>query len=407
MDQAQAVKHSIELAPSEEERCRSYARAKLAANAAEFFLLVGTLGYLTFSGLAQKFLAATHVPGLPNWLGDLSYLLLIGFVTRLVLFPAHLANEHWLERRYGLTGQKLHVWLWEWLCRSAVFGVATICMLLPVVETLPWWKYLIVPWCVAFVLLRGWFYEYVYYPLLNCFYPVTFLRHETFSLPGVGKKTLPVYQVKVSHRTRRVNASIRLRGERTAIYVTDTLIDEFTDGEERVVMAHEFGHLYDHLHLEARTRAGVAQAHRKLAWGSVQLLAGVSSFLALHVIAPNLGLRGVQDLAGFPLLAAATIVLANVLNPLLCAEARRDERDADEYALAVTGDVHSYLSVMRKLRRLNLEESHGHGLTHVLFDTHPSYAERVLLAFHYRRRHRKRKVRPWRGWRHIQRHGRR
>lgn len=407
MEHGNAVRQSIELAPAEEEQCRSYNRAKVNLGVAEFVVLIATLVVLTFSGAAEALVAATHRATYPVWAGDLTYLLAVGLVTRLILLPFHYLNEHWLEVRYGLSSQSARAWLWEWFCRSTVFGVATLCVLFPVVETLPWWKWLILPWCVLFVLLRGWFFEYVYYPLLACFYPVSFLRYETFSMPGVGKRTLPVYEIKVSHRTRRANASIRLRGERTAIYVTDTLIDEFTDGEERVVMAHEFGHLYDHLHLEARTRAGVAQAHRKLAWGSVQVLAAVASFLALHVGAPAIGLTGVQDLAGFPLLAATTLTLATILTPLLCAEARRDERDADEYALAVTGDVGSYVSVMRKLRRMNLEESDARGIGYLLFGTHPSYNERVLLALQYRRRLRRRKVRPWRGWRHIQRHGRR
>lgn len=407
MQHGKALQHSIELSAADEERCRRYNRAKVNLGVAEFVILIGTLVFLTFSGAAEALVRATHHTPLPNWTGDLGYLLAVGLVARLVMLPLHFLNEHWLEVQYGLSSQSAAAWFWEWLCRSTVFGVATVCVLFPVIETLPWWKWLILPWCVLFVLLRGWFFEYVYYPLLACFYPVSFLRYETFSMPGVGKRTLPVYEIKVSHRTRRANASIRLRGERTAIYVTDTLIDEFTDGEERVVMAHEFGHLYDHLHLEARTRAGVAQAHRKLAWGSVQVLAAVASFLVLHVGAPAMGLRGVQDLAGLPLLAATTLALATVLTPLLCAEARRDERDADEYALAVTGDVGNYVSVMRKLRQLNLEESDAQGIGHFLFGTHPSYNERVMLALQYRRRHRRRKVRPWRGWRHIQRHGRR
>ena len=173
-------------------------------------------------------------------------------------------------------------------------------------------------------------------------------------------------------------------------------------------MAHEFGHLYDHLHLETRTRAGVTQAQRKLALGSGQLLAGVVSLCSVQLFAPWLGFQGAHDLAAVPLLAALTLVLARVFDPFLCAEARKDEQDADQYALAITGDVPNYVSVMRKLRRMNLEESTAHPLSHLLLDTHPSYTERVNLARSYRRRHQQRKGGyRWRGWRSIQRHGRR
>jgi STE24 endopeptidase len=396
----------IELSPAEEALCARYCRTRLLLSLAEIGVLLVLLAGLTLTRTSTSLLALCAVG--PGWENHLLYLLLLGCLARTAQFPFQLLGEFWLDRRAGLSHQSLGSWLWEWFCRSVLFAAATVVVLFPVVETLRWWPILALPWCVLFMFGRNLFYDYLYYPLLSLFYPVRFLRYETFPVPGVDRVTLPVYQVQVSHKTRRANAAIRLRGKKTAIYVTDTLIDEFTDGEERVVMAHEFGHLYDHLHLEERTRAGVAQAHRKLMLGSAQLLAGAVSLLALHLTAPLLGLNGVQDLAGFPLLAALTLVLAHLFAPFLCAEARRDERDADEYALAVTGDVENYVSVMRKLRHLNLEESCPSPISRFLFDTHPSYSERVHLAHHYRRRYsRRKKSQHWRGWRGIQRHGRR
>lgn len=399
---------SIRLSESEEEQCREYGRSRFQLAVAEFLLLLAVLAGLSFTGAAAGLLAWTRPAGIPDWLGHLAYLVGLGVIVRLTLLPIQFLSESWLDRRYGISRQCIADWFYEWLCRTVVLGLATIAVLFPVVETLQWWLYFVPVWCIAFLLLRPLFFEYVYYPFLACFYPVHFLRHECFLLPGIGKVTLPVYQVTVSHKTRRANAAIRMRGKKTAIYVSDTLIDEFTDGEERVVMAHEFGHLYDQLHLEERTRAGVAQASRKLGYGSIQLLAAFISVLLMHFLGPVLGFQGEHDLSAFPLLAGMTLLLTHLVSPLLYAEARRDERDADEYALAVTGDVANYVSVMRKLRWMNLEESCAHPLSRFLFDTHPSYDERVHLAMQYRRRfQRRRKSRAWRGWRNIQRHGRR
>ena len=399
--------------PEEEERhCREYGRYKLALSIAEMAVLLGTLLLLTFSGASAVLLRLAEAGHPARWFGHTLFLIQVGLITRLALLPVQFANEHWVDRRFSISVQSAQDWLWEWFCRSAVFGMVTVFFLVPVVESLRWSPLLIVPWCFAFPVCRNLFHEYVYQPLYALFYPVRFLRYETFSLPGVDRTTLPVYQVQVSHKTRRANASIRLRGKRTAIYVTDTLIDEFTDGEERVVMAHEFGHLYDHLHLEERTRAGVAQAHRKLVLGSAQLLAGVLSFGLLYVLGPLFGWKSPTDLVTFPLLAALTLGLSQLISPFLCREARRDERDADEYALAITGDVENYLSVMRKLRRINLEEIYASPLSRIFFDTHPSYQERVHLALHYRRRHAP-KRRHQRGgqhcrqWKNIRHHDRR
>lgn len=395
-------------ADPDELRCERYARARFFLSVAELLLLLGVLMGLTATGLSSRLLEYALAPREPVWLGHLAFLAAVGFICRVAVFPLHWASEHWLDRRYRVSVQGFGSWLWEWLCRSAIFGLATILCLLPFAEALRWsgWPLLVVPGCLLYLVLRNLFYDWIYYPLLERFYPVRFLRNETFVLPGVGKRTLPVYLVQVSHKTTRANAAIRIRGKQAAIYVTDTLIDEFTDGEERVVMAHEFGHLYDRLHLEERTPAGIAQAHRKLLLGSVQLVAGAAALLVMCFLAPLLGLQGVQDLAGLPLLAALTLILAQVCTPYLCAEARQDERDADRYALRITDDPENYLSVMRKLRLMNLEES-SPGWLSTLFQTHPSYTERAGMASGYRRRRQPRKAQPWRGWRHIQRHGRR
>lgn len=402
---------ALRLADDEEHLCQEYGRARLLLSLAEYGVLLGVLGGLTLTGAAAFLQSLSHPPGVPELLTHALFLILVGALTRIAILPFQFISEQWLDRRFGLTCQSFPDWCWEWLARNTVFGLAALAMLWPLVELLNWSPLTVLFLCPAFLLCRPLFYDYVYYPLLACFYPVRFLRHETFSLPGVDKVTLPVFLVQVSHKTRRANASIRLRGSKTAIYVTDTLIDAFSDGEERVVMAHEFGHLYDHLHLEARTRAGVAQAQRKLMLGGAQLATGVVAVLLVYGLAPLLGFHGFQDLSGFPLLAAITLILAHSFSPLLCAEARRDERDADEYALAVTGDVENYVSVMTKLRQINLEDQCSNPISRFLFDTHPSYTERVHLARQYRRRHRsdgsRRKSQHWRGWRNIQHHGRR
>jgi STE24 endopeptidase len=397
---------ALRLPEAEEQHCHDYARARFLLDIAELAILVLVLPALTFTGAAARLVRISRPAGTPVWLGHVFFLLLLVGIAGTARLPIQCLSEYWLERRFGLGRESLGSWLWEWTCRAALFGLAAVLALLPVVEFLRGWPWLALPWCFAVLLLRVFFHDYFYAPLLARFYPVRFLRSETFAVPGVGRVTLPVYLVKVSHKTRRANAGIRLRGARSVIFVTDTLVGAFTEGEERVVMAHEFGHLFDQLHLEARTRAGVAQARRKLALGSAQLLAGCVSLCLVHLLAPALGLHGVTDLSGFPLLAALTLLLSCAAAPWLCVEARRDERDADEYALAITGDVESYLSVMRKLRQMNLEESCSSPLGHALFDTHPSYTERVRLALEYRRR-----LRPegnhqpwsekWRGWKNA------
>src|SRR5437588_12923553 len=145
---------SIRLSDAGEEQWRRYGRAKCLLDLADFLVLISVLAVLSFSGAARFLLAASHPAGSPSWLGHLVFLVLIGFAVRLALFPIQLASEYWLDRRYGIRRESLRSWFWEWLCRSAVFGLATVAVLFPVAETLRWWLYLILPWTAAFLFFR-------------------------------------------------------------------------------------------------------------------------------------------------------------------------------------------------------------------------------------------------------------
>lgn len=396
------------ISENEESRCAQYGRARFQLAIGEFLTLVVTLLLLTPTGFSRELLEWFNSLNAPRPATDFLFLVTIGLVTRGVVFPFQWLNQYLLDRRFGLSQETFLAWFWGWICRTTLYGLVTILCLAPFVETLRWWPWLFPLWAAAFLAVRPLFIDYVQQPLQNLFYPVTFLREETFSVPGIGDLTLPVYLVKVSHRTSRADASIRLKGKKSAIFVTDTLIDAFTDGEERIVIAHEFGHLYDHFHLESQTPSGVAQAQRKIVLGSAQIGAAAVALLTLQLFSTPLGLSGAHDLAGFPLAAGVAIALATALSPFVYREARRDEQDADRYALAATGDPANYVSVMQKLRRMNLEEALSTRWSRLFYDTHPTYAERIRMASEYRRRLKPRSRRAsWRGWRHIQRHGRR
>jgi Zn-dependent protease with chaperone function len=380
-------------AGSDESVCARYCRWKLWLGLAEAGAQIVALAGLTLTG-ASRWLLALDQPVGPRWLLLLVYLAQLGLVARVAALPWRFLNDFLVERRFGLGTQPASSWFWEWVCRSALFGSLAVALLYPVSLTLPWWRLALLPWLVYFLSARALYFQWLHAPLLHRLYPTEFLRFESFHLPDLGSRTLPVYQVRVSDRTRRVDAYLHLAGRRSAIYVTDTLIDEFTDGEEKVVMAHEFGHLYDRLVLEACTPGGIRQANRKLAWTLVQAVAVGSAFAMLELLAPRLGLSGASDLAGFPLLVALTMTMSRLLAPLIHLEARRDETDADEYALTITGDVENYRSVIAKLQRMNLEETRADPLAHFLFDTHPTCGERLMLADRFATRRPPRRRRP-------------
>jgi Zn-dependent protease with chaperone function len=313
------------------------------------------------------------------------FLMLLG--VRFALLPLHWITGYRLERRFKLLRQSAWNWLGDWALVTFLFAVLATAFLTPVVSTLRWWPWLLVPWIVVYIVLRALFYQWLFLPVVSLFYPVRFLRAESFYLPGIGRRIMPVYEVKVSDKTRRMNACVLLNGSSGSVLVTDTLIDDFTDAEERVAIAHEFGHLYDRLFLEERTTFGLAQARRKIFLTAGGLLIAATVTLAMmEFLARPLGFGGVADLAAVPLEAALMLCFTQLLAPFTNAESRTDEREADEYALRITRDPQSYLSVMRKLRRVNLEESSPCFLDRFLFGDHPTYIERLQMGRDYQRR---------------------
>lgn len=378
-----------------ERQCERYARLKLWLCACEYLLLLGTLAGLTLTGTADRWLRALTVE-----VGDprralFVYLAAIAAAARLALLPVQFTSGHLVERRFGLSRQSAAQWLAEWSVTSLLFGLPLLLLATPLVVHLQWWPALLLPVVGGLLALRLLYYEWLFLPVLSLFYPVRFLRTESLHLPGLGRRRLPVYEVRVSHKTRRANAGILL-GRQPRVLVTDTLVDAFTDAEERVAIAHEFGHLYDHLFLEARTAFGLAQARRKLLWnGAAWLITAWLTFTVESWAAPILQLPRVGDPAAVPLLGAMFLLFAPFVLPLANAEVRIDEREADEYTLKITHDAASYLSLMEKLKQLNLEERRPGIISRLFFDTHPSYLERMRLGRTFRPRGRTIRSRRW------------
>src|SRR5207249_3191618 len=116
---------------------------------------------------------------------------------RVVLLPLHWATNYRLERRFRLLHQSPGSWLCDWLVASFLFALLATGFLTPVALTLSWWPWLLVPWIIGYIGLRAIYYRWLFLPVISLFYPVRFLRAESFYLPGIGRRIMPVYEVEV------------------------------------------------------------------------------------------------------------------------------------------------------------------------------------------------------------------
>jgi len=86
--------------------------------------------------------------------------------------------------------------------------------------------------------------------------------------------------------------------------------------------------------------------------------------------------------SGRPALAVAIVVgaLGLVTAPFVNAVSRRVERQADDFALELTGDATAFIGAMERLADLNLAERKPHRLKELLLYSHPSIERRILAA---------------------------
>jgi STE24 endopeptidase len=147
------------------------------------------------------------------------------------------------------------------------------------------------------------------------------------------------------------------------------LLAEYSDDEIEVILAHELGH---HVH---------GDIWKGIAFEAVLIVAGFwLADLVLRASSSSLGLRGLADVAGLPLLLLAAGGLSLVLVPAANALSRRHERQADRFALDLTRNVAAFISAMRRLAAQNLAEETPSALVRALFYTHPPIRERIAMA---------------------------
>src|SRR2546428_282663 len=92
------------------------------------------------------------------------------------------------------------------------------------------------------------------------------------------------------------------------------------------------------------------------------------------------GWQAPWDPAGLPWLVIVVGTLGLVTAPFVNAVSRRVERQADDFALELTGDATAFIGAMERLADLNLAERKPHRLKELLLYSHPSIERRILAA---------------------------
>jgi STE24 endopeptidase len=303
------------------------------------------------------------------------FFIILSWVQALLESPFSLYGTFVVEARHGFNTMTPKLWIADQL-KSQIIGTVVTGLLLSAVFALigwsssHWWLWV---WGVLalFSLFMMFISPYVIEPLFNKFEPVTEEGLEDDIRKMMAKAGLQVgrvMQMDASKRSRHSNAYFTGIGKVKRIVLYDTLLKQMTHAEIVAVLAHEIGH-WKKGHIRKRlimveigALAGSWIAFRALAWEG---LPGLLGFGHLSLAAKLVILGFVASMAMFPLTALFSWL------------SRRDEYEADRFAIEITGDPGSLASALIKLSAENLANLYPHPLYAAIYYSHPPVVARV------------------------------
>ena len=301
------------------------------------------------------------------------YLLVAGAGLQAIEFPFEVYSGFVVEKKFGLTKLTVSGWLWDWLKGTAIQTALIVIVISGVYWLLRsqpdlWWLWAAVGATLLIIVLAA-LVPVLLLPLFYKFEPIPEgeLKDRLFALADrIGTHVRGVYVWHLGDKSTKANAAVTGWGRTRRIIISDTLIESNTPEEIEVVMAHELGH---HVRNDVWKMMFV-QA----------VLIFVSFFvidLALVAWTGTLGLRGIADIAGLPLVLIVGVGVSLVALPVANWLSRKVETAADLYALNLTGMRDQFISAMNKLGDQNMAQKRPNAVVEFIFHSHPSIQHRI------------------------------
>ena len=343
------------------------------------------LGWTVLGGLdwLNQLLLEAIGPGMPQ---QVALLASFALISGLIDLPSTLYQTFVLEQRFGFNQTTPRLWLADLLkstLLSALIGlplVALILWLMGSAGTL-WWLWAWGLWMGFNVLLMV-IYPTFIAPLFNQFKPLedaALKASVTALMQRCGFAAKGLFVMDGSRRSAHANAYFTGFGAAKRVVFYDTLLNQLTPGEVEAVLAHELGHFH-HRHILKRmvglfalSLAGFAL----LGWLSTQawFYTGLGVRPSLTLLLPDAP-GGPNDALALLLFLLAVPVFTVFLTPLFTQLSRRDEFQADAYAMAQTHSA-DLATALLKLYQDNASTLTPDPVYVKFYYSHPPASERL------------------------------
>lgn len=343
--------------------------------------LILTLAFLAAGGLGWlENLATTATSGRSAVATGLAFFAVLGLLSMLSNIPFSYYNTFVIEERHGFNRQtRKGFWMdqLKGLLLGAVLGGLLLAALLFVMEKAgnAWWW---IAWLLVFgfSLLTAWIYPTLLAPLFNKFSPLDegALKEAIYRLARkIEFQAEGISIMDASRRSAHGNAYFTGVFGKKKIVLFDTLVKSMALPEIVAVLAHELGHFKLH-HVRWSLIRGF--------FSTGMIFFALSLCLPMTAFYQSFGLHGVSNYGALLVFSMWFGLVGFLLQPLSSLISRRNEFQADAFALQHVEDRRALGDALLKLR----ETSHAMPISHpwysALYHSHPPLLER-LKAMNY------------------------
>lgn len=355
---------------------KEYHRIKNFLFAANLFLSIGFLLFLIVTGLSQFLRAYLRLFVQQPWMLNAAYFAIFYCIVSVAGFPLDIYEGFMLEHSFGLSKQSLPGWLKDYAKKFFI----TAAVALIVVECAyaflgrfqnSWWLFAALLWLAITVVFTKIF-PVVILPLFFKSRPLSDsgMRARLSTLAGRFHFNISdILILELSRKTKKANAMVAGMGSTKRIYLSDTLLEDFSPEEIDAVVAHELAH----------------DAHHDIYWHLfISFVVSMVVFYACdRAFASLIGYFGYiakNDIASLPLLALLVLLASCVVLPFQNAFSRWVEARADRQAILATDGPQAFIAMMTKLGQKNLAEFMPSRLVEWFLYDHPPISKRIAAA---------------------------
>ena len=299
-------------------------------------------------------------------------------VNDIINLPFSIYGTFVIEEKYGFNKTTVKTFLSDKLKGYGLTIVLGSIVIIPVLYFFDgygsngWW----IAWSLitAFMIAVQPLFVHVIAPMFNKFTPLEDGELRTSIEEFAGKVNFPIGRIDVmdgSRRSAHSNAYFSGFGKSRRIALFDTLLDKHSTEEIVSVVAHEVGH-YKKKHVITGTVLGILETGL--------MLYIFNYFMTDQALFNVFGVQEVSVYCGLVLFGMLYSPVSLITSIFTTALSRKNEFEADAYALETTEKKEPLISMLKGLAASNLSHLTPHPLMVFLSYSHPPVIDRIAAV---------------------------